>query len=117
MPDASVTHAAIFGAAALKVGSKMARAESGVNAEAVNPVANERQKESPCTTKFSAEQTLSFKVLPEDLLVVLGLRHHTFTAAQVGFIPGCKPKIPHTMRRSQQKSSTNIRKSSWRTGS
>lgn len=77
MPDASVTHAAIFGAAALKVGSKMARAESGVNAQAGNPAANERQEESPHTTKFSAEQILffffhaeqilSFKVLPEDL--------------------------------------------------
>lgn len=97
MPDASVTHAAIFGAAALKVGSKMARAESGVNAEPVNPAANERQKESPRTTKFSAEQILffffsaeqilSFKVLPEDLPGGAGVKIPRFQCSSSWFRP------------------------------
>ena len=87
LPDASVTHAAIFGAAALKVGSKTARAESGVNAEAVNPAANERQKESPCTTKFSAEQILSFKVLPEDLPGGAGVKTPHFHRSSSWFHP------------------------------
>lgn len=59
-------------------GARWQRAQSGVNAQAGNPAANERQEESPHTTKFSAEQILllfffpaeqilSFKVLTEDL--------------------------------------------------
>ena len=87
MPDASVTQAAIFGAAALKVGSKMARAEFEVNAEAVNPAANERQKESPCTTKFSAEQILSFKVLPENLPGGAGVKTPHFHCSSSWFHP------------------------------